>query len=248
MVFLRQLASTLANPLLIALAAAACALALRALNARRAAFALCAFAVLYLGSTPIVALALLRPLETEYPPLPESGAYAGVRSVVVLGSRYSPTGALPVTAALDREGLARIVEAVRIFRRIHASMLVLSGGALSSDASPVGYALLARDLGVDRSALVLLDQSRNTKEEARAIASVLGASPFILVTSASHMPRAMLLMRAAGAHPIAAPTGQLAVDPGVGLHVLEPSPGALHETDLALHEYLGLFAAKAGLE
>jgi uncharacterized SAM-binding protein YcdF (DUF218 family) len=70
------------------------------------------------------------------------------------------------------------------------------------------------------------------------------------VTSAYHMPRAMLLMRRAGADPIPAPTGQrvLSGTAGERWHALLPGAGGLRDTELAIHEYLGLAAIKVGLE
>jgi len=61
------------------------------------------------------------------------------------------------------------------------------------------------------------------------------------VTSAYHMPRAVRLMQLAGAHPIPAPTGQLAprqLDFGALAWI--PRSGSLHKTERALHEYMGL--------
>jgi uncharacterized SAM-binding protein YcdF (DUF218 family) len=77
--------------------------------------------------------------------------------------------------------------------------LVVSGGApLGSTPSAIGYARLARELGVDDSSIVVLDKAPDTAAEARDIASTLGPTEFVLVTSAYHMPRAMKLMLRAG--------------------------------------------------
>jgi uncharacterized SAM-binding protein YcdF (DUF218 family) len=77
----------------------------------------------------------------------------------------------------------------------------------------------------------------------------LGDSPFILVTTASHMPLAMLWMKHRGARPIAAPTGQRVSGkdkfaPGPWL----PSSDGLDKTEHALHEYVGLVSLELGLE
>ena len=67
---------------------------------------------------------------------------------------------------------------------------------------------LADDLGVDVPRADVLGTPLDTAQEARAIAALIGRAPFILVTSAYHMPRAMRLMLQAGLDPIPAPTGQ----------------------------------------
>jgi uncharacterized SAM-binding protein YcdF (DUF218 family) len=47
---------------------------------------------------------------------------------------------------------------------------------------------------------------KDTKEEAQAAKKLLKEKPFILVTSASHMKRAMDIFNKEGLHPVAAPT------------------------------------------
>ena len=77
----------------------------------------------------------------------------------------------------------------------------------------------------------------------------VGGAPFLLVTSAYHMPRAMLLMRRAGAAPIAAPAGQRAYGTGaVAWRDFVPGSRGLRDTERALHEYAGLAAIASGLE
>jgi uncharacterized SAM-binding protein YcdF (DUF218 family) len=91
---------------------------------------------------------------------------------------------------------------------------------------------------------VRLGKALDTKEEAKSVFALLGKSQFVLVTSAYHMPRAMRLMELAGAHPIAAPTGQLAarrIDFGARAWI--PSSTSLRRTEHAIHEYIGLAIA-----
>ena len=76
----------------------------------------------------------------------------------------------------------------------------------------------------------------------------LGGAPFVLVTSAYHMPRAVRLMQRAGQHPIPAPTGQrVGAFPWRGFHRWLPTSAGLRDTELALHEYLGLAALTLGI-
>jgi uncharacterized SAM-binding protein YcdF (DUF218 family) len=160
-----------------------------------------------------------------------------------------PRGGLPITAALNQEGVVRVVEAIRLKRIFGIPKLIVTGGAPPElGRSAQGYAKLARDLGVPDSSIVILDEPLNTAAEARSVEDMLGDSPFILVTSAAHMPRAMQLMRRVGAHPIPAPTGQLAVNSPLLWGQLVPNSGGLREVEAATHEYLGLAALAAGLE
>jgi uncharacterized SAM-binding protein YcdF (DUF218 family) len=137
-----------------------------------------------------------------------------------------------------------VVEAVRLARRRPGSRLILSGGAPPGHiAAARGYAQLALDLGIEPSSLVILDRARDTAQEALDTAALLGSSPFVLVTSAFHMPRALRLMRRAGANPIPAPTAHGLRGTGFAdRYGLIPCADGLRKTEAALHEYLGLAA------
>jgi uncharacterized SAM-binding protein YcdF (DUF218 family) len=247
---IKQLVGEFAKPLFIA--AMLCAIAgiyrFRGRWGTAAWLFTSAAVTVYLGATALVGNALLEPLERQYSPLRDASLPA-VGYVVVLGGGYEPRDSIPVTAALDPDGLARIVEGVRLKRRLGAVRLVVSGGARPGKApSAIGYAMLARDLGVDDASLVVLDDSLDTAAEARSVAALIGKAPFVLVTSAYHMPRAMRLMERAGARAVPAPTGQLANDSAKGWRGLIPTSGGLRNTERALHEYLGLTAQAAGVD
>jgi len=227
--------------------AASAALLMR--GRRRAAIfsAMAAAGIVYASSTNFVGDALLQPLENEFHTpgkLP-----APMDFVVVLGSGYSPRDDVPVTGSLADDGLARIVEGVRITRQLPAARLIVSGGAADGQSpSAVGYAILAQELGIERKQLEILDSPLDTHQEAQALSMLVGPRSFILVTSAYHMPRAMRLMHLAGLHPIAAPTGQLADMPPLrGWGKFMPTSGGLRKTERAIHEYLGLAALHWGI-
>lgn len=248
--FAKPLVGALANPLTIALFIAVIAAICRAFGRKRPSLwlAIAAVAIGYLGAIAPIGDVLLSPLERRYPPQPAQ-SLPHVSHVVVLGSDYSPRDGIPVTAALDAEGLARIVEGVRLARQLGDVRLVVSGGTSRGGiAAAIGYADLARDLGVAQTSLVVLDTPPDTRSEAAAVAGLLGKSPFILVTSAYHMPRAMRLMAAAGARPIPAPTGQRTrLDPAWGWRSFLPTSSGLQKTEHALHEYLGLLGISLGV-
>jgi uncharacterized SAM-binding protein YcdF (DUF218 family) len=203
-----------------------------------------AASLVYLASIPLVGNLLLEPLERKYPSVFDH-APPGASWVVVCGSGYAPRLGVPVTASLDDDGLARVVEGLRLARQYGASRLLLSGGSPRKGAEPArGYLELAKQLGFDQQSIEISDQAQDTAAEAKAVVMRLGDTPFLLVTSAYHMPRAMWLMQRAGARPIPAPTGQL-VDRAGGWewNSLVPSSAGLRKSERALHEYLGLVAA-----
>jgi len=239
--FIKHCAGVLGAPLVLAMLVAAVAAVFRMRGRRRIAAWLwvSAAATVYLGATGLVDNMLLGPLQREYPTLPDRSLPA-VRYIVVLGSGYEPRDDIPVTAALDEDGLVRVVAGVR---------LVSGGGPPEETPSTFGYAKLARGLGVDDASLVVLSGLLDTSDEARSVVVLLGAVPFILVTSAYHMPRAMQLMERAEAHPFPAPTGQLVNESAnSGRSSLLPISGGLGKTERALHEYLGLAALAVGVD
>jgi uncharacterized SAM-binding protein YcdF (DUF218 family) len=243
---IKQLVGAVATPLVLALFIGAAAGVCRLGRRGRVVPWLMGLAavVAYLGAISPVGDALLGPLERQYAPLRDDQPLPLVGYVVVLGSGYAPRAGIPVTAALDEEGLVRVVEGVRLVRQRGIAKLVVSGGAPAGKTpSALGYAVLARSLGVDAASLVVLDDSLDTAGEARAIEMAVGATPFILVTSAYHMPRAVRLMRRAGLQPIPAPTGQRVNPPqGFAPGRWLPNSGDLQKCERALHEYLGLVA------
>jgi uncharacterized SAM-binding protein YcdF (DUF218 family) len=243
--WLAALLSPLPLSLLIAIIAVICQRSKRAKPAR--SLFIVAAALVYGGSIAIVGEALLGPLEHRYPPLRQDLPLPAAGYVVVLGSGYGPHDGVPVTAALDGDGLARIVEGVRLARRLTNARLVVSGGAPPGQSAPaLGYAELARDLGISDASLVVLDGALDTREEARSIAALVGNAPFILVTSAYHMPRAVQELRLAGVRPIPAPTGQLVGGSNsFSWRAWLPSSSGLRKVERALHEYAGLAALAA---
>lgn len=252
MYLIKQLVGALANPLSIAVLIAGVAAICRAGGRSRIASWLLfsAAAIGYLGAILPVSNALLGPLERWHPSLREDQPLPRVGYVVVLGSGYSPRDEFPITSAFDDAGLARIVEGIRLTRRLDSVRLIVSGGAPQGQVPPaVGYAALARELGVSDASLIVLDESLDTGDEARAVVEAIGEEPFLLVTSAFHMPRAMKLMQRAGARPIPAPTGHRVFrSSGGDWSFLLPTSLGLRKTERALHEYLGLVALAAGID
>ncbi len=150
-------------------------------------------------------------LERKYTPLdiekiPEK-KQRNIRFIVVLGSANTTDPAIPESNQLDTASLYRLVEGIRIQRQLPQTFLILSGGANQDPRANAAVAgRVAESLGVDSGRLVTEERPRDTAEEAEMLQPMLKDMPFILVTSAAHMERAMKLFLEAGMHPIAAPT------------------------------------------
>ena len=154
---------------------------------------------------------MLYRLERAYPPFsferldPETRAR--LHYVVVLGSGHISNPALPVTAQIGADSLYRLVEGIRIFRQLPGSKLVISGGRIP-DPVPNAHVVtaVARHIGVDPDKMIMEDRPRDTFEEAQFLRMILGDEPFVLVTSAAHMKRAIEVFRSFKMKPLPAPT------------------------------------------
>jgi uncharacterized SAM-binding protein YcdF (DUF218 family) len=171
--------------------------------------------------------------------------------ILVLASGHTIDASLPPTSQLSLQSLGRLIEAVRLHRLLPKSKLLFSGGALiNGRANGEIMAAAARDLGVAEEAVVVGPQALDTFQEASRLHQTLGNTPFILVTSAAHMPRSIALFTTLGMQPVPSPTAYVVKDVEQEDRV-QPSPGMFfpqaHFLDAAtrgIHEYLGILWAK----
>ena len=196
-----------------------------------------ALLLLYALSLTPVSEALVRRLESAAPVFPGDS----VELVVVLASGHVSDPALPRSAWLSSEALTRLVEGVAIATAQPWSRLVLSGwGGADPKPNAEVYRDVASALGFPDERMVLEPRPRDTSQEAELLAPLLRGRRFALVTSATHMPRALALFRAQGLDPVPAPTGHLAVTPrAFDILVLVPDESSLVRSRLAWHEFLG---------
>jgi uncharacterized SAM-binding protein YcdF (DUF218 family) len=166
--------------------------------------------------------------------------------VVVLGGGHFVDSRLPTGSRLPGASLSRLIEGIHLHRELRGSKLLLSAGSITAPVPGAEVmSNVAQALGVDKKDLVLETESKTTEDQARLIKSIVGDEKFILVTSASHMPRSMKLFRAQGMDPIPAPTEHLTNLDGSGslANGLYPRAPGLTRTERALHEYAGMLWA-----
>lgn len=193
------------------------------------------------SSTPIIANGLIKPLEQRYPAIIDTTPYDSVEYIVVLGGGHNVDSDRPISDHLGRSSTKRLLEGIRLHQQIPSAKLVLSGGAvygIHREADTMAAMVKALGLSLDR--MIIENTTRDTAEQASAISKLLGKQPFLLVTSAVHMPRSMLLMEQYNLNPIAAPTDYrtnktIWSSPNAYL----PNGSALRKSESAIHEYLG---------
>lgn len=205
----------------------------------------CSFLLLLAFSLPWLPNALLRPLESQIRPF--SGlqeAQPRPKAIVVLGAGHHVRPGQPPVDWLGRAASARLMEGLRLRGLAGLSELTLIfTGDSGRESLPVAEAMkrAALSLGVPEAAIVSETAPRDTVEEMAVLSRRLGESPFVLVTSAAHMPRALRLAEGAGLNPIPAPTDyRLVQASAASWQAWLPSAGNLQRADHALHEWLGL--------
>lgn len=188
---------------------------------------------------------LLRSLEQRHAALTRDdiSQHAGI---IVLGGAtgfsqiYHDRGQVPLGEAAERLTLP-----VGLMRQNPDFTLVFSGGEGRLLPTGTKEAELVKalyiEMGVDMRRVKLESGSRNTRENAQKVAALLGAAcrkPWLLVTSASHMPRAMAEFAATGCQVTPYP---------VDYWTSKTTPwteysltGSLARWQTALHEWVGL--------
>jgi len=196
------------------------------------------------GYSPLGRILLL-PLEDRFPPWdPSRGAPDGI---VVLGGAISPDISVARGVIALNGAAERVTATAELAHRYPNARIIFTGGSASFDAAAALEAPLAvkefEALGVSHDRITAEEQSRNTIENAvfsRLLADPKPGERWILVTSASHMPRAIAAFRAAGfaveAYPVDWRTqGRRDAAEPFGSFI-----GGLGMTDYALHEWVGL--------
>jgi uncharacterized SAM-binding protein YcdF (DUF218 family) len=190
--------------------------------------------------------ALLRPLENRYPvpPAETIDQYVGI---IVLGGAVGPAdvyatrGQVPINDAAER-----MTVSVALLRQHPAFQLVFSGGEGRLITTGTSESEMARtfyrEQGAEMSRVQFESRSRNTRENARYVEELLAQrckEPWLLITSAAHMPRSMAEFQAIGCNVTPYPVD---FRTGGGTPLREYSIGeSLQSWAIAIHEWLGLW-------
>ncbi|MFC3190113.1 envelope biogenesis factor ElyC [Pseudocitrobacter faecalis] len=195
--------------------------------------------LLLLLSLQPVADGLLKPIEDKYP------TWRGeqrVEYIVVLGGGYTWNPHWAPSSNLINNSLPRLNEGIRLWQANPGSKMIFTGARALTNPVSTGEAgaRVAESLGVPRNDIIVLDTPKDTEEEAAAVKAAIGDAPFLLVTSASHLPRAMIFFQHAGLHPLPAPANQLAIESPLNpWEKAIPSPVWLMHSDRVVYETLG---------
>jgi uncharacterized SAM-binding protein YcdF (DUF218 family) len=210
-------------------------------------------AILWIPSTSAFSYWICHSLESRYRPK----EIPNTQAIVVLGgataSKLAPRPWIEIQDAGDR-----ILYAAKLYREGKAPIVILSGGRIEwqgpGTPESTDMAELLETMGVPRSAMREDPSSLNTRENAVNVKPLLEKEKietFLLITSATHMPRSMMIFQKLGMKPIAAPTDFVVTDREMAattpqarlLHLLPESEDLFHSTR-AIKEYIGIVIYK----
>ena len=160
----------------------------------------------WIGTAPVFVERVIEWQGRGYHALSTAAGARGARFVVLLGAgNYTIQARGRVLNALPLEASLRVLEAARVYALLDRPTVIVSGGITGRDVGshPEGEALRTAmvNVGVPADHILVEAESKNTREEAIAIAAMLAArprTPIVLVTSPTHMKRAVAVFTSAG--------------------------------------------------
>lgn len=199
------------------------------------------WAVTWLLSMPATAMTLTHMMETKGPDLDVAlaGRDPQKTALVVLSagiSTYDPT--VPLRERMDGASTKRVLAAIRLWRTNHFGLVIVTG---TPAALPVSMKDLLVYGGVPPDRVAIEDHARNTRENALFSAEILrarGIETVVVVTSATHLSRAVRDFARAGIQAIPAAADVRGLT-RMGLDTLLPSASGLAVSHVVLHEILG---------
>jgi uncharacterized SAM-binding protein YcdF (DUF218 family) len=203
-----------------------------------------AYVVLWLFSTPLIAYWTAGHLERGYPPLAERPAEA--QAIVVLGGGAIPPGESEPTTQLTEPSLRRCLRAAELYRQGPPCPLVVAGGKVDpsqpGDTEAQAMRALVTQLGVSGQDILLEERSRDTYENAVYTQQLLAERNIdciVLVTDATHLPRAVGLFEQQGLTVIPAASHYFTSEFRWDAFAFLPSVYAARVNGAVFHEWLG---------
>jgi uncharacterized SAM-binding protein YcdF (DUF218 family) len=198
-------------------------------------------------STPLGARLLVNGLSGDYHAIAQASEVPSDSAVIVLSGGASTFRAGGLSLDLPSDSTAfRVLEAARLYRLLGSPLIIASGGVVFPAGKPAAESdIIAKsliDLGVPPKRIVSDSRSRNTEEQATELKTMLEArhiDHFVLVTSPTHMKRAVAVFKAAGLAPYPSVTMERSEASPAGWALL-PDRGALWISDEAIYDYVAL--------
>jgi len=209
-------------------------------------FAIATFLLIFLLHSGPVNYALRYPLESGYTPLLDPRTAGPYDAIVVLTAGITPANGLIPFPTIDQNMFRRLDEALRLYR-LKPKPIIVSGGHVNPFTEDKNENKIARDFlikwGVPAQDVLGEPKSRDTFESAVEVRKLLDQKNYkryLLVTSALHMPRSMLVFSRLAPEPVPAPGDFSIARFELTPFSFFPSESAAGNFFLTVHEYLGI--------
>ena len=197
---------------------------------------------LFLCSMTYPSVLLIKNLEDKYPVVfLGSQEWRKTDAIVVLACYHFEDEELPFVSRWPNCSLQRNLHATLMYKA-HALPIYLAAGIVGINNK---YSLAQHNraffelMGVNSEDVFTTPSGSNTETEAQALSPLLQGKMISLVTSASHLPRAVKYFEDLGIKVLPIPVEHLSrkkVKPMIDL----PNASSLYRSERAIHEYLGL--------
>ncbi len=202
-------------------------------------------ALLLIGGIFPLSTWMTLPLEQRFPRTDLSGP--DIDGIIVLGGAEDARVAAGRRGHAVNESAERITEAAALALRYPRAKLVFTSNTIRYRGEPFTGAEAAnrifRDLGIGADRLLAESASRNTWENAvhtKALVQPRPGQRWLLVTSASHMPRAMGVFRKVGFPVEPWPVDYRTADERDSYRLFDAPTEGLKRFELAVKEWVGL--------
>ncbi|KXI28523.1 YdcF family protein [Paraglaciecola hydrolytica] len=242
---LAQIASVLSSPLVHAPVFYLLIVSIGVFSSRKKLFKYLSFIPIvwfFLCSMTYPSVRLVKPLEDQYPVINiESKTWRDAQAIVVLACNYFEDEELPFVSRWPNCSLQRNMHTAMMYQA-YPLPIYLAGDVLGHNdkiAQAMHNKQFFEKFGVPAEDIFTIAKGRSTETEVSALVSILDGKKIALVTSASHLPRAVAYFSTLGIDVIPVPVEHFSrrkIEFSLGL----PNALSLYRSERAIHEYLGL--------
>ncbi len=202
--------------------------------------------ILFFLSLPPISNTLVYSLENQYQ-FPTEENMLTVDVIVILGGGVYPSDSLHKSPEASGATYSRLFNGVKVFKQSNAKVLVLSGGGGEQNNESTAEVMknLAILLEVPENKIIIEPKSRNTMEHAIELAKQFPPEEnkrIGIVTSALHMPRAVVAFRAKFPEENIMPisVGYISFPKEYSLSSFIPTADAFITSSDVIHEEIGI--------
>lgn len=166
--------------------------------------------------------------------------------IIVFSQGLESSIDLPVTSRISETFLARIMEAVRLGRIYPDAQIIVSlcNSKISLDEKRQWLDEFSSVVGMDKGSMDLITGALDTNDEVNQFKEIVVDKRVIAVSSASHIPRIMMMLKRNGIDAVPAPCGHEIRhgDSGGPFNPagLFPSAGSMDNAETAIYSRLGM--------